>query len=235
MKNSTSERKSQIEQIRKEAEALAFFVDKSPRNLPSFIKKLSENPRATRAALVDLLVQTHNPDYRGKPNVPGAWMNNVYKRYNCLDPNISDEVMHWLDSDATWQEIDETLRLEAEQRARPPAANNSGAQPLADTVSSRQAVAETTCDQAVKLTAVPLDINKTWMNEAEAHTLAQQIVLDGATHDYVITTEVAPDHAVWLVRINWDGNILAITSPAHWRSEFAEIYSMLQARLRIPA
>ncbi|GCE24190.1 hypothetical protein [Dictyobacter kobayashii] len=65
LKNSPSARRQpEAEQIRKEALALAIFVENTPRNLASFISKLSKNPLATRAAIIDLLVQTYQPDYR---------------------------------------------------------------------------------------------------------------------------------------------------------------------------
>ena len=226
LKNSTSERKSQIQQIRKEAEALVFFVEKNPRNLPSYINKLSKNPRATRAAVIDLLVHTHHPDYRGKPRTPGAWVNKAYERYDCLDPVISDEILFWLNTQASWEEIDHALRLEAEQRSQPPAPSSNDTSILTDHVSGRS----TGCT-----TITPLDPKKGWMNEAEAHALAQQVVRDAAELGYTITSEVESEYAVWLVRINWDGNTLPIKSPDHWRKELAEICGMLQAKLLIPA
>ncbi|GER90467.1 hypothetical protein KDW_46290 [Dictyobacter vulcani] len=170
-----------------------------------------------------MLVHTHHPDYRGKPRTPGAWVNKAYERYDCLDPVISDEILFWLNTQASWEEIDHALRLEAEQRSQPPASASN------DT-SDKQSARSTGCT-----TITPLDAEKDWMNEAEARALAQQVVQDAAERGYTITSEVTTEYAGWIVRIKWEGNNLPIKSPVHWRRELAEICGMLQARLRIPA
>ncbi|GHO88814.1 hypothetical protein [Dictyobacter formicarum] len=210
-------RRLEAEQIRSEAMALAMFVENTPRNVASFIRKLSSNPLATRAAVIDLLVQTYMPDYQGKPRNRGAWLNRAYARYTTPGVLFPLMVKRWLYTQETWQEIEQTLAQETGQQSPP--------------ISK---AAPTPSQQPTIPPLPPSDPTKNWLDEIDAIQLAAQIVHDGAEHGYMLRTEVVPDQAVWLVRVRWADHTLSISSQEHWRSEFAEIHAMLQARRRIP-
>ncbi|GLV55485.1 hypothetical protein KDH_23290 [Dictyobacter sp. S3.2.2.5] len=209
--------------IRAEALALAMFVENSPRNVASFIHKLTSNPRATRAAVIDLLVQTYMPDYRGKPRNRGAWLNKAYTHYAAPHVLIPPMVKRWLYTHESWQEIEQALMQETAQQQEQ--------RPLTD--DSIPVPPEVEIDPAQLLTANQ-DQGKNWLDKLDAIQLAQQIVHDGAEHGYMLKTQTLPDQAVWLVRVHWGVHQLNIRSWEHWRSEFAEIHAMLQARKRLP-
>ncbi|GCE08196.1 hypothetical protein [Dictyobacter aurantiacus] len=214
---------TRAERLRSEAMALALFVENSPRNVASFIHKLANNPQATRAAVIDLLIQTYMPDYRGKPRNRGAWLNKAYTHYAAPHVLIPPMVKRWLYTHESWQEIEQALMQETEQQQeqRPP------------TDAEASVPRERETDPA--LPAVPCrDRSKNWLDQLDAVQLAQQIVQDGAEHGYMLKTEIVPDQAVWLVRVRWGEHQLDIRSWAHWRGEFAEIHAMLQARKRLP-
>ncbi|GCE24189.1 hypothetical protein [Dictyobacter kobayashii] len=144
-------------------------------------------------------------------------MNGAYSRYATPQALFSPTIERWLYTQESWQEIEQALAEETYQRHQP-----TGSTPGAPISPAQSAIAS------------PVDQGKAWLDEADARQLARQIIQDGAAHGYRLATEVRPDQAVWLVRVTWEEHSLNIHSVEHWRSEFVEIHSMLQARQRIP-
>jgi len=93
---------------------LAHFLEKSPANIGGYVNKAKQCTRTViRAAIVDLLVHQAFPtidpiDERGRPRHRGRWFHDACNRYS-VEGLIPAYVMRWVQTDLSWQEIEQEL------------------------------------------------------------------------------------------------------------------------------
>ena len=211
----TGNEHASAEQI-SEAKALAMYLDGSPRNVGSFVNRLKQNHVAVRASVIEVLVRTHYPDYRGKPKNRGACFNTSFKVYAQPGTTIPPAVQRWLATDLSWTEIDQALAKEAQERAALPVPSISSAE-----------------RERSELVLQPAQ--KTWMDLAEAEFLVRQIEQVAVNEGYMLTVQAVEDHGIAIVKGIWDMRSLGGTrmplqykNPGAWERHVTKVREHIQ-------
>ncbi len=230
-----------IEEIQAEAGMYATLFDGEGNG--RWMGKLIECIRATpphirRLAAISTLYYTYFPDYRGKPQRPGAWFAARCAEYANPDAKIPSPIRVWSETGKDYYEIQYTLqqgcRVPSEVHL-PLMAKDVNQVPIKS--EERQEVFAEPHSQVGSLRASQppwkelqrspqhAQLN-TWMNQAAAEQLRHRIVQEGRS--FGIKAVVRPGTKQgYVVVTTWDGVDEEMSNEAEWMRYFAEVQECL--------
>ena len=216
-----------IEEIRAEARTYALFLDGHTHWMGKLITCIQQTPPAILdLAVVDTLYHTYFPDFRGKPQRPGAWFASRCTEYAQPGARIPEPVRQWADTGQSFQEIEEALRrglhLPTEQFL-PFGEGHDRSDLSANGAPDEETLVYPESASWARRPATPGEsLLNTHMDHKTAEILRERIITEGRSFGLEARVAPAEREGEALVVVTWDGVDVDIVSPDDWVRYFAD-------------
>lgn len=214
-----------MEEIRAEARTYALFLDGHARWMGKLITCIRETPpEVLDLAMIDTLYHTYFPDFRGKPQRPGAWFASRCTEYAQPGARIPEPVRQWADTGQSFQEIEEALRrglhLPTEQFL--PFGEGQDSSDRSANVPDEETMVYPESVSWTRPAPPGESLLYTHMDHQTAEILRERIITEGRS--FGLEARVAPGERKGeaLVVVTWDGVDVDIVSPGDWMRYFAD-------------
>lgn len=224
-----------IEEIRRDARKYADLLDGvgNYRWMGKLVRCVQNHPENIRhLAVVDTLFHSAFPDWRGKPEAPGAWFCKAADRFDTESTKIPHEVKLWAETGLSYHDIDQALQ----QGRRTPMDHLL---PLTDgddeqqfPLEGEQEYDQQEPDVTPSLESSPMRGSqscsglRTRMNRSQAEDLCSRILREGIR--YGIVAEVRRgERGSSVVVTTWEGTEETHMNEGEWDRYFKDMKSIL--------